>query len=190
MRPWYETQALTTIGGSWYVFGSFFAGFGIGAISRWVRPSFPGPIHYEAMIALVVEIGLCVALLILHLRYRPIVRATLSLEGGLAALWCGNVLGWSLVHGSLVDDLLAVDGVCWLISGIAGAVILVALGIRRDRVRRGPYCRTCGYCLIGLAEHRCPECGKPFDPSEMGLTEADLTVGGLQLGAEARPRSR
>lgn len=25
-------------------------------------------------------------------------------------------------------------------------------------------CRTCGYDLQGLEEHRCPECGRAFDP--------------------------
>lgn len=25
---------------------------------------------------------------------------------------------------------------------------------------------TCGYQLHGLAEHRCPECGRPFDPAD------------------------
>ena len=27
-------------------------------------------------------------------------------------------------------------------------------------------CRKCGYPLLGLAEHRCPECGTRFDPSD------------------------
>lgn len=29
-----------------------------------------------------------------------------------------------------------------------------------------PMCAGCGYILVGLAEHRCPECGSPFDPEE------------------------
>jgi hypothetical protein len=28
------------------------------------------------------------------------------------------------------------------------------------------YCRGCGYALTGLTEARCPECGRPFDPSD------------------------
>lgn len=28
------------------------------------------------------------------------------------------------------------------------------------------FCRTCGYCLHGLPENRCPECGNPFDPAD------------------------
>jgi len=27
------------------------------------------------------------------------------------------------------------------------------------------YCRRCGYVLDGLSDHRCPECGRPFDPA-------------------------
>ena len=28
------------------------------------------------------------------------------------------------------------------------------------------YCLGCGYCLHGLTEHRCPECGRPFVPGD------------------------
>ncbi len=27
------------------------------------------------------------------------------------------------------------------------------------------YCRRCRYVLDGLSDHRCPECGRPFDPA-------------------------
>ncbi|MFG0252061.1 MAG: hypothetical protein ACF8NJ_04220 [Phycisphaerales bacterium JB038] len=33
---------------------------------------------------------------------------------------------------------------------------------------RGRYCRGCGYRLDGLGEHRCPECGRAFDPDRPG----------------------
>src|SRR3954471_21470452 len=29
-------------------------------------------------------------------------------------------------------------------------------------------CRGCGYALRGLSDHRCPECGRPFDPARRG----------------------
>lgn len=29
------------------------------------------------------------------------------------------------------------------------------------------YCRKCGYQLIGLSENRCPECGRPFSPTNL-----------------------
>lgn len=28
------------------------------------------------------------------------------------------------------------------------------------------YCLDCGYKLMGLAEPRCPDCGRPFDPND------------------------
>lgn len=28
------------------------------------------------------------------------------------------------------------------------------------------FCRACGYCLFGLPENRCPECGRGFDPGD------------------------
>ena len=31
--------------------------------------------------------------------------------------------------------------------------------------RMMPRCLGCGYSLLGLTLHRCPECGKPFDPA-------------------------
>ena len=27
-------------------------------------------------------------------------------------------------------------------------------------------CKTCHYSLTNLTKHRCPECGKPFDPND------------------------
>lgn len=35
-----------------------------------------------------------------------------------------------------------------------------------NRSRRMLQCLSCGYSLDGLHEHRCPECGKTFDPDD------------------------
>lgn len=35
-----------------------------------------------------------------------------------------------------------------------------------DIVRREPHCQCCGYCLVGLESHRCPECGREFNPED------------------------
>jgi rRNA maturation protein Nop10 len=34
------------------------------------------------------------------------------------------------------------------------------------------YCKQCDYLLIGLPEHRCPECGQTFDPSDPATFES------------------
>lgn len=33
------------------------------------------------------------------------------------------------------------------------------------------FCQQCGYNLAGLAEHRCPECGRAFDPVNERTTD-------------------
>jgi hypothetical protein len=38
------------------------------------------------------------------------------------------------------------------------------------------YCDACGYCLKGLIEARCSECGKPFDPSLLKGEQATKTT--------------
>lgn len=47
-----------------------------------------------------------------------------------------------------------------LYPGLATARFLVR---QRGRRKRGE-CLQCGYCLRGLVEPRCPECGRPFAP--------------------------
>ena len=32
-------------------------------------------------------------------------------------------------------------------------------------------CKTCHYSLANLVEHRCPECGRPFDPNDVDTFE-------------------
>lgn len=34
-------------------------------------------------------------------------------------------------------------------------------------------CRKCGYSLYGLPQPRCPECGTPFDPTDVPQDDAD-----------------
>jgi len=38
---------------------------------------------------------------------------------------------------------------------------------RRPIPNAGLTCPNCGYSLTGLREHRCPECGRPFDLQTM-----------------------
>lgn len=40
--------------------------------------------------------------------------------------------------------------------------------IAQNAASTGPYCRKCGYSMQGLVEHRCPECGRPFNPTDSG----------------------
>jgi len=38
------------------------------------------------------------------------------------------------------------------------------------------HCPQCDYNLFGLPEPRCPECGRPFTPDEIGATNADQFI--------------
>src|SRR3954463_16425522 len=38
-------------------------------------------------------------------------------------------------------------------------------------------CWECGYSLKGLETHRCPECGRPFDPGDPSTMNMDTPVG-------------
>jgi hypothetical protein len=44
----------------------------------------------------------------------------------------------------------------------SGSVYLVLR--RKRRIPMENCCRVCGYCLRGLRQPRCPECGTPFSP--------------------------
>ncbi len=52
---------------------------------------------------------------------------------------------------------------------LIGAGVLGWLAYRANQKlgRARGQCRECGYDLRGLTEHRCPECGKPFDPADL-----------------------
>src|SRR5262245_18261377 len=36
-------------------------------------------------------------------------------------------------------------------------------------------CQGCGYLLKNLVEHRCPECGRAFDPNDLSTFEEPVT---------------
>lgn len=49
------------------------------------------------------------------------------------------------------------------------------------------YCLQCRYALRGLSEHRCPECGKRFDPDDPDTTAATHRRGFADLAPETTP---
>lgn len=61
-------------------------------------------------------------------------------------------------------------------GSMSGFLAMIAVGMRLHSERRarrerrerdeGARCVKCGYLLKGLPEHRCPECGTPFDDAE------------------------
>ncbi len=53
----------------------------------------------------------------------------------------------------------------------AGAVVVVRMWRRVGSPPDPMACTNCGYQLVGLAEPRCPECFKPFDPHRISTMQ-------------------
>lgn len=74
--------------------------------------------------------------------------------------------------------------IVWLVMFVIGALVIsLCVCIRKRRWPQYPrgHCAQCGYCLRGLREARCPECGSPFQPPLI----ADMDNGlGLQPGLD------
>ena len=80
---------------------------------------------------------------------------------------------WHFFGGywSHTPDLLQMVLVVWLMSFVLGAMALLLLQMRAEKVKPGPYCPECGYCLIGSPRKICSECGRPFTLDELGITQ-------------------
>lgn len=57
-----------------------------------------------------------------------------------------------------------------IIGGILGCIVAFAI---RCPYREPGRCLNCDYLLVNLAESRCPECGRPFDPLRVRRELAD-----------------
>jgi hypothetical protein len=71
-----------------------------------------------------------------------------------AALW--EFFDWD--QSPHIDIILMIITLCTL---LAGATALI-MNLRFEETSK-LICRNCGYCLRGLREPRCPECGESFD---------------------------
>lgn len=82
--------------------------------------------------------------------------------------------GLSLVPWTFPIGTILVLLIVWTIG--CGAV-LVLIYLRRKWLPIFPdgHCQRCGYCLFGLPEDRCPECGTTFDRAS---GRGDQTLGG------------
>jgi hypothetical protein len=52
---------------------------------------------------------------------------------------------------------------------LCGAMLILFMQVKPRKDKPGPYCRGCGYCLIGVPPNICPECGRPFTIEELGV---------------------
>ncbi len=92
----------------------------LGAGTRAIRPLIEGRVHWEALTALAVIVAA-----LLMLAWRPTrVRSQRTFQAYNVVIWAGYALGFSLVHGSLWDDLAFVTVLSAAGSAIVGGVIV------------------------------------------------------------------
>ena len=133
---------------------------GMGIAARAIRPHLSGPVHYEALVSLVVLSAACLVLL-LGLRRISYWRAALVFIIEMTALWACFVIGWIIIERQLVEDLFAVIGLFWA-STVAPGLLVLWLIQQRWPPRRSMTCPVCEYDLRGLTSSVCPECGCLF----------------------------
>ncbi|HUU94211.1 MAG TPA: hypothetical protein VM487_00610 [Phycisphaerae bacterium] len=83
-------------------------------------------------------------------------------------------LCWALFASVLLMVSVVAELSCRTRRNAADALAQLLLGRVRPYVRHAGCCPGCGYCLFGVSEQRCPECGRPFRREEVGMTLSDL----------------
>lgn len=110
------------------------SGFVVGAVSSFVRPMFPGPAHPEAIASLVILGLIVLSLIAYHAKVVP-GRGVALFELETLSLWAAFAFGWSVVHGSVWSDFVFSTLMLWLISAVAGLVLIPL--VRRISRRSG-----------------------------------------------------
>ena len=103
----------------------------VGLISRYVRPMITGPIHYEMIVAIFIQISLVLGVLWVS-RHRPLRDGIISANLAIAAVWGAFFIGGSVVHGTVWGDVVGLTAVFWVASAIFGSLAMYAL----HRIRR------------------------------------------------------
>jgi hypothetical protein len=107
---------------------------------------------------------------------RGLLWMTLELAGYVCLLAATVENSWHFFGGywQNTPDLLQMVLILWLMAVGSGSAILLLLQMRPVKVKLGPYCPECGYCLIGSPRQICSECGRPFTFEELGIAPDGL----------------
>jgi len=108
----------------------------------------------------------------------------------LSVRWCALalVLGWfgrwivSDFQATFYGIWLTIAGTMAMLAGVVWEAAIRSIlpwrsalwGLIRCKLEvrdlDQPYCWRCGYCLVGLTSHRCPECGTAFESGKTGVS--------------------
>ncbi len=97
------------------------SGFVIGVLSRALRSAIRGPVHYEALLSILLLAAICLALALDHRRAR---RGFWPYQLEVFALWAAFTSGWSVVHGHVWSDLLSMTIMLWLACAVVGGIVV------------------------------------------------------------------
>jgi len=102
------------------------AGLAVGVVSRQVRPLIRGPIHYDAVAAMALQVSLALAVVVAF-RRRQLPGGILYLNLAIAALWGSFFVGWTVNHGHFWHDFVSVTTAFWIGSASVGSLMLFVL---------------------------------------------------------------
>ena len=113
---------------------------------------------------------------------RAILWMALELAGCLCFFEATVEGAWNHFHVYLDDEDRLLEMI--LFAGLAcfmfGGTLLLFLQVKPEKVKPGPYCPECGYCLIGLPRQICSECGRAFTLKELGVGAEALIPRGMR----------
>ncbi len=139
--------------------------FFVGCLGVIIRLLFPVvwnyPVSYLAALLLgYFALALWACMLFLwRLRY-PEVKIQVPIAFLIAV--CGTpMVGRAAEYANVSSTPVAIY--CHLMSIVVVTLPVLGAYWPRGREEDAPVCKVCGYCLRGLAESRCPECGTCFD---------------------------
>ena len=80
-------------------------GLVVGAVSSYVRPMISGPVHFEAIVSLLLLVMFFVVTLVISLATaRPMLWTSVAI----VLTWLAYFVGWSLVAQRMWDDMIVV----------------------------------------------------------------------------------
>ncbi len=112
------------------------SGLFVGVTSRLARQLVPGPIHYEAIAAMVVLIALVLAVIYTFRRW-PLYDALINMDLAITMLWGSFFIGWTIIHGEIWVDFIFLAAMSWFGSTTIGSLLMCVLKVIRTKSIKG-----------------------------------------------------
>jgi len=140
-----------------------------------------GGTSFPKVLLPLIPVALSIAWPILRLRRHAAKIASVERVAKLGAVFAIGLLGIPVLF-ILFGELMNIDGRDWsMLKRILVAMpcvvlvcvlvwLLVRLTLPKFVMQDGTLCPGCAYCLIGVTEMRCPECGREFTYDEIETT--------------------